>query len=110
MSALDFSTFNIFPQSGNIAWNLLSLPCFAEPPAESPSTIYTSHCEASFSLQSANFPGNVVDSNEFFLLTNSLAFLAASLALDALIHFSNIAFATEGFSSKKGANTSTTID
>jgi hypothetical protein len=51
-------------------------------------------------LQSANFPGKVVDSNAFFLLTNSLAFLAASLALDALIHFSNIALATAGFSSK----------
>ena len=109
LSALDFSTFNIFPQSGSIAWNLLSLPCFALPPAESPSTMYTSHCEASFSLQSANFPGKVVDSNALFLLTSSLAFLAASLALDALIHFSRIAFATDGFSSKKGAKTSTTI-
>ena len=39
LSALAFSTFNIFPHSGNIAWNLLSLPCLALPPAESPSTI-----------------------------------------------------------------------
>ena len=88
------------PHSGKIAWYLLSLPCFALPPAESPSTIYTSHSSAFLLLQSANFPGRVVDSKAVFLLTNSLAFLAASLALDALTHFSNIAFATFGFSSK----------
>ena len=29
----------ILPDNGNIAWNFLSLPCFADPPAESPSTI-----------------------------------------------------------------------
>ena len=39
LSNLCFSTFNIFPLSGSIAWNFLFLPCFAEPPAESPSTI-----------------------------------------------------------------------
>ena len=48
-----------------------------------------------------SFPGNVDVSRALFLLTNSLAFLAASLARDALIHFSKIAFATFGFSSKK---------
>ena len=110
MSALDFSTFNIFPHSGNIAWNFLSLPCFALPPAESPSTIYTSHNSAFFSLQSANFPGNVEVSKALFLLTNSLAFLAASLALEAPIHFSKIALDTEGFSSKKFDKASFTID
>ena len=51
-------------------------------------------------LQSANFPGNVDVSNALFLLTSSLAFLAASLARDAFIHFSRIAFPTPGFSSK----------
>ena len=80
--------------NGNIAWNFLSLPCFALPPAESPSTMYTSHSSGFLLLQSANFPGNVDVSSELFFLTNSLAFLAASLALDALTHFSNIAFAT----------------
>ena len=59
-------------------------------------------------LQSANFPGRVVDSKADFLLTNSLAFLAPSLALEALIHFSSIAFATEGFSSKNVDNESFT--
>ena len=31
--------FNIFPLSGKTAWFSLFRPCFAEPPAESPSTI-----------------------------------------------------------------------
>ena len=44
-----------------------------------------------------------VESDDF-LLTNSLAFLAASLALEALTHFSKISFATFGFSSKYSAN------
>ena len=38
----------------------LSLPCFALPPAESPSTIYISHSSGFLLLQSASFPGNVV--------------------------------------------------
>jgi len=42
LSSLDFSTFKILPFSGKIAWKTLSLPCFAEPPAESPSTRYNS--------------------------------------------------------------------
>ena len=100
LSALAFSTFNIFPHRGNIAWNLLSLPCLALPPAESPSTIYISHFEASFSEQSASFPGKVDDSSGVFLLAKSLAFLAASLALCALNVFSNITFATLGVSSR----------
>ena len=33
-----FWVFKTFPRKGNIAWNLRSRPCFAEPPAESPST------------------------------------------------------------------------
>ena len=109
LSALAFSTFNIFPHSGSIAWNFLSLPCFALPPAESPSTIYTSHSSGFLLLQSANFPGNVLVSKLLFFLTSSLAFLAASLALEALIHFSKIAFATVGFSSKNVDKASLTI-
>ena len=66
--------------------------------------MYTSHSSGFLLLQSASFPGSVVVSNADFLLTNSLAFLAASLAFDALTHFSNIAFATFGFSSKNSAN------
>ena len=39
LSSLAFSTLSILPQRGRIAWYLLSLPSFAEPPAESPSTM-----------------------------------------------------------------------
>ncbi len=34
-----FSTLMIFPRSGRIAWYIESRPDFAEPPAESPSTM-----------------------------------------------------------------------
>ena len=68
--------------------------------------MYTSHSSGILLLQSANFPGNVVDSRPFFLLAVSLAFLAASLALEAEIHLSIINFATFGFSSKYSANVS----
>ena len=60
-------------------------------------------------LQSANFPGSVDVSSADFLLTSSLAFLAASLARQALTHFSSIAFAILGFSSKKLDNASFTM-
>ena len=66
--------------------------------------MYISHFVASFSWQSASLPGRVVDSKAVFLLTNSLAFLAASLALAALKVFSNIALDASGFSSKNVAS------
>ena len=52
-------------------------------------------------MQSVSFPGSFVFSSPVFLLTSSLAFLAASLALEAISAFSNIVFPTEGFSSRK---------
>jgi len=107
LSNLDFSTFNILPLNGSIACVCLSLPCLAEPPAESPSTKNISLLEGSFSAQSANFPGNEVLSNTLFLLVNSLALLAASLALWALRPLSTIILAVVGFSSKKAPNSST---
>src|SRR5699024_11693786 len=39
-----FSTFKIFPRNGKIAWKCRSRPDLADPPAESPSTIYNSLC------------------------------------------------------------------
>ena len=87
-----FSTFIIFPLKGKIAWLYLSLPCFAEPPAESPSTIKISHSSAFLEVQSANFPGSEPTSNTDFLNTNSLAFWAASLAFLEFNIFSIIIF------------------
>ena len=49
LSCLDFHVLSIFPLSGKIAWFFLFLPCFAEPPAESPSTIKISDNFGSFS-------------------------------------------------------------
>ena len=49
LSILARSTFKIFPLKGKIAWLDLSLPCFAEPPAESPSTKNISDFAGSFS-------------------------------------------------------------
>ncbi|MNY07711.1 hypothetical protein D3C86_1405280 [compost metagenome] len=85
LSIVLFSTLSSLPRSANIAWNSLFLPCFAEPPAESPSTIYNSLYSSD--EQSANLPGNA----SFFIFlpcfANCLAFLAASsisLALSPL--------------------------
>ena len=41
-----------------IAWNSRSRACFAEPPAESPSTKNSSVRSLSWALQSVNLPGN----------------------------------------------------
>ena len=101
MSSLAFSELITFPRRGKIAWVLLSLPCLAVPPAESPSTRNNSHWRGSLFEQSASFPGRVVDPNPDFFLTSSLAFLAAILALAASAAFSIILFPTLGFCSKK---------
>ena len=94
-----FSTFRIFPLSGRIAWYRRSRACFAEPPAESPSTMNSSHRAGSFSWQSASFPGSPAASIGP-LRTSSFALRAASRALAASSPFSMIFFATDGFSSK----------
>src|SRR5699024_85981 len=101
-----FSTFKILPLSGRIAWKCLSRPCFADPPAESPSTIYSSLIDAFFDEQSDNFPGKFEISNALFLRVNSRAFLAANLAREAIIPFSTITRATDGFSNKYLENAS----
>ncbi|MNV50520.1 hypothetical protein D3C71_1425350 [compost metagenome] len=69
-----------------MAWNSLSLPCFAEPPAESPSTIYNS-VYGDFGLQSDNLPGSASFFNLLPAFTNDLALRAASSASLALRDF-----------------------
>ena len=100
LSIRAFSTLSILPQSGRIACILLSLPPFAEPPAESPSTMKISVSLLSRDWQSASLPGSWADSRADFLLTLSLAFLAASRALAEASAFSKIALETAGFSSR----------
>ena len=106
LSCLDFHVLSILPLRGSIAWFCLLRPCFAEPPAESPSTINISDNFGSFSWQSASFPGRLVISKAVFLLVSSLAFLAASLASAAFWIFCTIAFAIVGFSSNQDVNLS----
>src|SRR5204862_6958208 len=80
LSSLYFSELIGLPESGNTACVALSLPCFAEPPAESPSTIYSSQSAGFLLEQSANLPGKVPPSRAPLRITASLAALAARLA------------------------------
>ena len=75
-------------------------PILAEPPAESPSTKNISHFSGSLLLQSASLPGRDMFSRPVFFLVRSLALLAASLALDAVMHLSIISLAVWGCSSR----------
>ncbi len=72
-----FSTFKILPRNGMMAWKLRSRPCFAVPPAESPSTKKISHLAGSCSEQSDNLPGNPPPPKTVLRCTISRAFLAA---------------------------------
>ncbi len=64
LSARAFSTLRILPRSGRMAWLRRSRPCLAEPPALSPSTMKSSQCSGSRSLQSASLPGRVAELEE----------------------------------------------
>ena len=79
-----FSTLRIFPRIGRIAWNWRFLAVFAEPPAESPSTIKISHFEGSLDSQFASFP---FESKENFGLESMLV-LAFSSAFRIFADFS----------------------
>ena len=105
-----FSVLITLPRNGNTAWKRRSRPCFAEPPAESPSTRYSSF-----------FAGYVIVQVLISRLTYLLIFLfltttrffscftAASRACAALIAFLTRSVATSGFSSKKYAKCSDTM-
>ena len=107
-SSLAFSTLSILPRRGSIACVARLLAVLAEPPAESPSTIYISQFSGFLSVQSASLPGRLVDSSAVLRLVRSLALRAASLALCASSDFSHIALATVGFCSKKYVSCSLT--
>ncbi len=106
LSKRAFSTLSIFPLRGRIAWFFRSRPCLAEPPAESPSTRYSSHREGSFSWQSASLPGRPPRSSAPLRRTVSRALRAASRARAASMDFSRIRLATWGFSSRNWASRS----
>ena len=100
---LAFCVFNTFPRNGRIAWNFLSLPCFAEPPAESPSTRNNSLRLAFLDCAGVNLPDNRRSLLRLFLpfLLSSRALRAASRASRALIDFRTNSWAKSPFSIKK---------
>ncbi len=77
LSIRAFSTFKILPRSGSTACVLRSRPCFAEPPAESPSTMKSSASEGSRTVQSASLPGSVEFSSADLRRVRSRALRAA---------------------------------
>src|SRR5215813_12914849 len=80
LSKRAFSTFRILRFNGRMACVRRSRPCFAEPPAESPSTMKISHSAGSFSWQSASFPGRPATSSAPLRRVISRALRAASRA------------------------------
>ena len=109
LSKRAFSTLRIFPLSGKMAWKRRSRPCFAEPPAESPSTINSSDFSGSFSWQSANFPGRPSPSRTPLRRVMSRALRAASRARAASTIFPHKIFASCGRSCKYALKASATI-
>ena len=95
-----FSTFRILPRNGRMAWNWRLRPCFAEPPAESPSTRNNSHSSAVRLEQSASFPGRPPPPIGLLRCTDSRALRAAIRAVAARTTLSTIVFASFGCSSR----------
>ena len=87
-----FSTFNILPLIGSIACVRLLRAVLAEPPAESPSTINTSHSSAFLLSQFASFPLESMENFDFdkrFVFVLSSAFLIlADFSAHAITAFS----------------------
>ena len=79
---------------------LRSRPCFAEPPAESPSTMKSSASAGSRTVQSASLPGRVEFSSADLRRVRSRALRAACLARAASTALPTIRRASLGFSSK----------
>ena len=86
-----FSTLMILPRSGRIAWNSRLRASTAEPPAELPSTRYSSHCAGSVIEQSASLPGRRVESSAVLRRVRSRALRAACRARAASTTFVTIA-------------------
>ena len=100
-----FSTFKIFPRMGRIAWYWRFRPIFADPPAESPSTMKISHLDGSRLSQLASFPLLSKENLDF----DSILVLAFSSAFRIFADFSAQAmmdFRTSRFRSKKSCSSS----
>src|SRR3972149_5072993 len=73
LSRRAFSTLRILPRRGRMAWKRRSRPSLADPPAEGPSTTYSSQREGARSEQSASLPGRAVASGAPLRMTRSRA-------------------------------------
>ena len=105
LSIVAFSTLRILPLIGSIACVFLSLAVLAEPPAESPSTINTSHSSIFLLSQLASLPLLSIE-NLGFVRRFVFAF---SSALRIFADFSAQAitvFNVSRFLSKKNTNSS----
>ena len=90
------STLRILPRIGRIAWVRGLRPRTAEPPAESPSTMKTSHSTGSFDWQSRSLPGMPPDSSRPLRRVASRALRAAIRAADAWIDLRMMSRASVG--------------
>ena len=95
-----FSTFRILPRRGSTAWFSRQRAILAEPPAESPSTIKSSHSLGSRPEQSASLPGRARPARAVLRRARSLALLAAALAFFARTALFRMALAAWGFCSR----------
>src|SRR6478735_3215248 len=96
-----FSTLMILPRSGRIAWNIESRPLLAEPPAESPSTTYSSDLRGSVDRQSASLPGSPPMSVALLRRTSSRALRAARRACADETALLTTVLASAGFASNQ---------
>lgn len=101
LSIRAFSTLRILPRIGRIAWKCGLRPPFAEPPAESPSTMYSSDLAGSVDWQSDSLPGSDVDSSRLLRRVRSRACRAATRARAACDALLMISLASPGFSSNQ---------
>jgi hypothetical protein len=105
-----FSTLRILPRNGSTACVLRSRPCFAEPPAESPSTMKISASDGSLTEQSASLPGSVEFSSADLRRVVSRAWRAATRAWAAETALRTIALPSLGFSSRNSASFALTTE
>ena len=70
----------ILPRSGRMAWNSRSRPPSALPPAESPSTRYSSQRSMSLLMQSRSLPGRPPPPSTLLRLRSSVLGLAGRFA------------------------------
>ena len=95
-----FSTFRILPRIGRIAWMRGSRPPLAEPPAESPSTMKTSHSAGLVDWQSLSLPGRPLrPSRPLRSRAASRALRAAMRAMAAAWPLRTMILPSVGFSS-----------